>query len=48
MSQFTGGTAGLNVVEASSRETTQEAIIGSFEPDDLDVPAFMRKRNETM
>jgi cell division protein FtsZ len=48
MSQFTGGTAGLNVVEAPAHEATLEAVIASFEPDDLDVPAFMRKRNETM
>jgi hypothetical protein len=26
----------------------RSAIVTNFEPDDLDVPAFLRKRNEVM
>jgi cell division protein FtsZ len=45
MSQFTGSNAGLAAVEPT-REAAPEAVVASFEPDDLDVPAFMRKRME--
>jgi cell division protein FtsZ len=31
-----------------SLETMRSAMITNFEPDDLDVPAFLRKRNEVM
>jgi cell division protein FtsZ len=48
MSQFTGSSAGLNTVESPRRDMAPEAVVASFEPDDLDVPAFMRKRSETM
>ena len=48
MSQFTGSSAGLTTVETSRRDSAPEAVVASFEPDDLDVPAFMRKRSETM
>ena len=48
MSQFTGSSAGLTTVETSCRDLAPEAVVASFEPDDLDVPAFMRKRSETM
>jgi cell division protein FtsZ len=48
MSQFTGSSAGLSAVETPHRDSVAEAVVASFEPDDLDVPAFMRKRTETM
>ena len=48
MSQFTGSSAGLSAVETSHRDSAPGAVVASFEPDDLDVPAFMRKRTETM
>ena len=31
-----------------SLDAMRTAMIGNFEPEDLDVPAFMRKRSETM
>ena len=48
MSQFTGSSAGLSSLETPHRDAAPEAVIASFEPDDLDVPAFMRKRSDTM
>jgi cell division protein FtsZ len=48
MSQFTGSSAGLSTVETPRRDSAPEAVVASFEADDLDVPAFMRKRTETM
>jgi len=48
MSQFTGSSAGLGMVETPHRDSAPEAVVASFEPDDLDVPAFMRKRTDTM
>jgi cell division protein FtsZ len=34
--------------EAISLETMRSAVVTNFEPDDLDVPAFLRKRNDVM
>jgi cell division protein FtsZ len=34
--------------EVISLDTMRNAIVTNFEPDDLDVPAFLRKRNEVM
>ena len=31
-----------------SLDTVRSAMVANFEPDDLDVPAFLRKRNEVM
>jgi len=31
-----------------SLETMRSAMVTNFEPDDLDVPAFLRKRNDVM
>ena len=31
-----------------SLDTVRSAIVNNFEQDDLDVPAFLRKRNEVM
>ncbi|HEX4488456.1 MAG TPA: cell division protein FtsZ [Terriglobales bacterium] len=47
-SQFTGSSAGLGMIETPRRDAAPEAVVASFEADDLDVPAFMRKRTETM
>ena len=34
--------------EVISLDTMRNAIVSNFEQDDLDVPAFLRKRNEVM
>jgi hypothetical protein len=34
--------------EVISLETMRSAMVASFEQEDLDVPAFLRKRNEVM
>jgi hypothetical protein len=34
--------------EVISLDNLRSAIVTNFEPDDLDVPAFLRKRNEVM
>jgi hypothetical protein len=33
--------------EATSLDSLREAVKGPVEPDDLDVPAFIRKRGES-
>ncbi|MBV9480758.1 MAG: cell division protein FtsZ [Acidobacteria bacterium] len=38
----------LQVVETPPSEPPQAAVAPGFQPDDLDVPAFMRKRSEIM
>ena len=32
----------------SMRDNLRSSVASNFEPDDLDVPAFLRKRNEVM
>jgi len=32
----------------SMRDNLRSAVVTNFEQDDLDVPAFLRKRNEVM
>jgi hypothetical protein len=32
----------------SSLDSVRTAMVANFEPDDLDVPAFMRKRGDVM
>jgi len=39
---------GLERVESASVDTVRSAVIASFEQEDLDVPAFLRKRTEPM
>jgi len=34
--------------EVISLETMRSALVANFEQEDLDVPAFLRKRNEVM
>ena len=34
--------------EVISLDTMRSAVVPNFEQDDLDVPAFLRKRNEVM
>jgi hypothetical protein len=34
--------------EVISLNTMRNAIVSNFEQDDLDVPAFLRKRNDVM
>ncbi|MBV8890458.1 MAG: cell division protein FtsZ [Acidobacteria bacterium] len=41
-------TEALQVVETPPSEPPQAAVASGFQPDDLDVPAFMRKRSEIM
>jgi len=36
------------VADVVSLDTMRNAIVTNFEPDDLDVPAFLRKRNDVM
>jgi hypothetical protein len=34
--------------EAASRDALRTAMVSNFEPNDLDVPAFLRKRGDVM
>ena len=38
----------VSSAEVISLETMRNAMIANFEQEDLDVPAFLRKRNEAM
>jgi hypothetical protein len=37
-----------HVADVVSLDTMRHAIVSNFEQDDLDVPAFLRKRNDVM
>jgi hypothetical protein len=41
-------TAGVAASESTSIDSMRNAMIANFEQSDLDVPAFLRKRSETM
>jgi cell division protein FtsZ len=44
----TSAVAASRAAEVISLETMRNAIVANFEQEDLDVPAFLRKRNEVM
>ena len=41
-------TAAVSTSESISVDSMRNAMIANFEQSDLDVPAFLRKRSETM